>query len=267
MDYCGTWGGVLAGPTTNCPNCPERAHEDGLASSGARQRFDTRFRRTRVVLPVIHAATESQVLANTEIARIADADGVFLINHMGGCDELLSMYAAARAHHSDWWIGINCLDLTPLELLAQVGEDVDGVWADNADVDERRDTQPEAEAARHAGSDRGWPGLYFGGVAFKYQRPVADLERAARLARGYMDVITTSGPGTGQAAERAKISAIRAGAGDHPLALASGVTPENVEGFLPWVDAYLVATGISRDFEHLDPGRTRALVERVHDGP
>ena len=219
------------------------------------------------MLPVIHAATESQVLANAEIARSADADGVFLINHMGDCDELLAMFAEARAHHPAWWIGVNCLDLTPLELLGQVGEDVDGVWADNADVDERRDTQPEAEAARRAASDRGWPGLYFGGVAFKYQRPVADLERAARLARDYMDVITTSGPGTGHAADPAKIAAIRAGAGDHPLALASGVTPENVDDYLPWVDAYLVATGISRDFEHLDPARTRALVERVHGWP
>ena len=82
-----------------------------------------------------------------------------------------------------------------------------------------------------------------------------------------MDVITTSGPGTGQAAEPAKIAAIRAGAGDHPMALASGVTPENVDDYLPWVDAYLVATGISRDFEHLDPARTRALVERVHGWP
>jgi hypothetical protein len=237
------------------------------ASSAARQRFDIRFRHTHVVLPVIHAATEPQVLANAEIARAVDADGVFLINHMGGCDALLSMYAAARAHHPAWWIGINCLDLTPLELLARVGDDVDGVWADNADVDERRDTQPDAEAARRAAGDRGWPGLYFGGVAFKYQRPVADLERAARLARGYVDVITTSGPGTGEAAEPAKIAVIRAGSGDHPLALASGVTPENVDAYLPWVDAYLVATGISRDFEHLDPARTRALVERVHDRP
>ena len=191
-------------------------HADGWASSAARQRFDTRFRHPRVVLPVIHAATESQVLASAEIARSADADGVFLINHLGSCDQLFSMYAAARAQHSDWWIGINCLDLTALELLAEVGEDVDGVWADNADVDERRDTQPEAEAARRVASDRGWAGLYFGGVAFKYQRPVPDLERAARLARDYMDVITTSGPGTGQAAEPAKIAAIRTGGGDHP---------------------------------------------------
>lgn len=52
-----------------------------------------------------------------------------------------------------------------------------------------------------------------------------------------------------------------------PIALASGVTPENVDAYLPFVDAYLVATGISLDFEHLDASRTRALVERVHDGP
>ena len=46
--------------------------------------------------------------------------------------------------------------------------------------------------------------------------------------------------------------------------LASGVTPENVDGFLPYVEAFLVATGIERDFGVLDPVRTRDLAEKIH---
>ena len=51
-------------------------------------------------------------------------------------------------------------------------------------------------------------------------------------------------PRDGYAASVEKAKALRAGAGAHPLALASGVSPENAAGFLPYVDAYLVASEI-----------------------
>lgn len=56
---------------------------------------------------------------------------------------------------------------------------------------------------------------------------------------------------------------MKAAVGDFPLAIASGITPENVGEYLPWCDCFLVATGISCSFEELDPERVRALVGRV----
>ena len=46
----------------------------------------------------------------------------------------------------------------------------------------------------------GWKGLYFGGVAFKAQRLVADelVGKAAAIATRYMDVVTSSGRATGE---------------------------------------------------------------------
>lgn len=78
-----------------------------------------------------------------------------------------------------------------------------------------------------------------------------------------MDVVTTSGPGTGKAAAVEKIRTMKEALGDFPLAIASGITPENVSDYLPYADCFLVATGISRNFEQLDPARTHALVEAV----
>jgi predicted TIM-barrel enzyme len=78
-----------------------------------------------------------------------------------------------------------------------------------------------------------------------------------------MDVVTTSGPGTGQAAHVEKIRTMKAALGDFPLAIASGITPENVKDYLPFSDCYLVATGISDSFEELNPDRVRALVNTV----
>jgi predicted TIM-barrel enzyme len=55
--------------------------------------------------------------------------------------------------------------------------------------------------------------------------------------------------------------------GDAPLAIASGVTPENVPDYLPWADCFLVATGISYTFDELDPDRVRDLVQVVRSWP
>ncbi len=223
------------------------------------------FPQPHVVLPVIHVESEEQALRNAQIARDADADGIFLINHMGLCEELLAIHHRLYQEFPDWWIGVNCLDLDPPEVFELVTGEVVGIWADDAGIDERTGEQPLAEEAAAARERSGWEGLYFGGVAFKYQRPVEDLARAARIAVGYMDVVTTSGPATGEAAPRAKIVAMKEAVGDFPLAIASGITPENVDEYLDVADCFLVATGISRSFTELDPKRVRQLIDRVRD--
>jgi predicted TIM-barrel enzyme len=134
------------------------------------------------------------------------------------------------------------------------------VWVDNAGIDEMADEQTQAERTAAAQAKSGWQGLYFGGVAFKYQRPVANLARAAVLATRYMDVVTTSGSGTGQAAHQEKIRTMKQAVGDFPLAIASGITPENVHRYLGLADCFLVATGISSSWSELDPRRVASLV-------
>jgi hypothetical protein len=138
---------------------------------------------------------------------------------------------------------------------------VDGLWTDNADPG-----TPAASLAWSLKQRDGWTGEYFGGVAFKYQREVEDVAAAAVAATTCMDVVTTSGAATGEAAGIEKIVAMKRAIGSFPLAIASGISPENVGDYLPHVDCFLVATGISRGFHELDPGRTRALADLVHEG-
>lgn len=77
--------------------------------------------------------------------------------------------------------------------------------------------------------------------------------------------IATSGQGTGQAADIDKIRVMKQALGDFPLAIASGVTPDNIEDYLPHSDCYLVATGISRSFTQLDETLLDRLITRVRD--
>lgn len=220
-----------------------------------------------VVLPVIHVRDAALTLENLRIAIGEGVPGCFLINHDFGPDAFLPIIRAARAAHPRLWLGVNFLGVTGreafpiLERLQREGVGIDAYWADDARIDERRTDQPEAEAITAARAS--WQGLYFGGTAFKKQRPVAeaDLATAARLAAQHMDVVTTSGTATGIEVEDAKIATFRAAIGDRALALASGVTPRNAARYA-MVDAFLVATGINRegDFYRIDRARLASLL-------
>ena len=101
-------------------------------------------------------------------------------------------------------------------------------------------------------------------MAFKYQPVEHDPAAAAQQARDAGFLPTTSGTATGAAPELAKIKAMAAeGPGGPRLAVASGMTAQNVAQFAPHLSAILVATGVSFDEHHFDPGRLDQFVTSV----
>src|SRR5262249_47724010 len=139
---------------------------------------------------------------------------------------------------------------------------LDGLWCDNAAVEAGPDAPWDAREIVATRRRLGWTGLYFGGGAFKYQRAVRpeDLERGTAAAAPPLGGVCTSGPGTGQAASLEKVRVMHQALGPRgALALASGVTAANVAEVLPFVSAYLVATGIEAEFGRLEPAKLAAL--------
>lgn len=234
-------------------------------------RIEEVFGKSPVLLPVIHPIGREEALAAIRIAQAAGVKGVFLIDQGMHERELLAFVREVRDLYPTLWIGLNLLTRRPADALTvalDVCGFIDGIWSDNAGIDERSSgsaSRPLAEAfvaARHA---RDWDGLYFGGVAFKYQRevPDTDLSRAAALSAPYMDVLCTSGPGTGSPAAISKVRGLRDGIGNRSMALASGVTSENVQSYMPYVQAFLVGTGIEQSLGVLDPAKLEALLKAM----
>ena len=208
-----------------------------------------RFGDRRVLLPVVHCIHEAQVRLAADVAMENGADGVFLINQGPmHAHEVASI--AGKLRKDVAFVGINRLGDTLMATADVTRFSLDAVWSDYCDVP----------------SDmRGRAWLFFGGVAFKYQPAVSDVGLAAfEAVRDGVDVVTTSGPATGSPPTVEKLAAMRAAIGDHALAVASGVTPENVEPFLAHVDAFLVASGIEQSFGVFDPARVRELAQAVH---
>ena len=235
----------------------------------------TQFHKARVLLPVIHLPDDGRLgMAAVSVALEAGADGIFLINQGTSTHNIVRnlIPALRREFGSDLWIGVNPLGMPVEEFLPLSGETpetrIDGVWSDDAGVD----SLDEASFARArdaylaARQQTGWKGVYFGGTAFKTQMDVPSdmLPLIAQRAASFMDVVCTSGRGTGVASEVPKVSIMREAIPGVPMALASGITPENVDAYLPYVEAYLVATGIEAEFGVLDPTRTKELADKIH---
>ncbi len=224
--------------------------------------FKSIFPGKHAFLAVVHVEGEVQALRNAKIAEQEGADGIFLINHSVPSNNLIECYHAVQEQLPKFWIGLNCLDLGR-SAVDVIPKQTSGLWVDNAGINESAEPVAGAQEFADLRKKSGWQGLYFGGVAFKYQGEITDVAKVARLSVPFVDVITTSGAGTGKAADIAKIRKMKEAIGDHPLAIASGITPENVGEYMPHADCFLVATGISDSHAELNPVQVRALAEAI----
>ena len=226
-----------------------------------------------VVLPVIHVLETARTADNVAKVIAGGAQGCFLINHDFEKEKLIPILVDIRRKYPSVWLGANFLAVTGKDAfpilgdLASDGCQIDAYWADDACIDEDGENA-QARAIAKAREDSGWEGMYFGGTAFKKQRKVLP-ERyadAARNACPFMDVITTSGVATGQEADLEKIKTFRKAIGDRPLALASGISPDNAQSYAD-VDCFMVATGINApgNFYDIDLERLKSLTALCRD--
>lgn len=206
-----------------------------------------------IITPVIHAVTEKQVFENVDIILEKGLNHIFLITHGRMTDEqLLQCGYKVKEQHLDLWTGINFLGMSTAEALAR--EDLipfDALWCDGSI------SQTEAKDVRV------FEGLFFGGLAFKYQPKTTDLYTECYNAVCSTDVATTSGVGTGIAADDEKIETILKYLNGHPLAIASGVSPENIHRYSGKIDYLLVASSITEKNEIINPDKLQQLIDNL----
>ena len=199
----------------------------GLEGMKARAKFDKQFGKLRVLLPVVHCISPRQVLTAIDAAMDNGADGLWFINQ-GGMSAREVLAEAAQAHRLGVpFVGVNLLGAGRFAAVTDASRYDDwigGIWSDEAGISVRGgvyDARGCADVRDHM-AQHNWGGLWFGGVAFKYQTPVPPEQwgNVARMAAPWVDVITTSGEGTGIAAPPEKLAAMREAIGDHPLAQA-----------------------------------------------
>lgn len=228
------------------------------------------------VYPVVHINDRERAVEQAELALELGADGVYLIDHKPVDDQLLfDVFSDLDAAKPSSYIGVNLLGLTPLNAMTTVEHAVqsgnlsrtpNGLWADDA----TRESLP-GEAMSYKNSHDVLRNMrYLGGVAFKYtptftDDPLLAGEQVA-LLRDRVDVVTASGQGTGIPPSRAKMAAMKTAAGG-TLAVASGISHENVGDYVGLVDEALVASSVeTRPYSGIfDRPKLEAFITAVHD--
>lgn len=219
------------------------------------------------VWAVIHHLEESLTLEQAKLASDAGVNGVFLISH-DGCDHELPLLAEkikswSICHVGDnLSVGINLLTEPDPTVVFEIAAvlDLDAVWIDKPGIFAGEARAPALKLARardlFPGSAR--PRV-FASVAFKYQPEDPYPAKSARAARALGFTPTTSGTATGQPPTVEKIQQMR-GTSSQGLAVASGMSPENVASYSGLLSDVLVATGVSLDEHRFDYEKLRAFV-------
>ena len=213
------------------------------------------------IYPVIHLRQSplEHTLNEVAIAQRAGARGVFLISHTGDDDLVVQRADSVKRAVSGFKVGINLLstdNITALRLAIECNADM--LWIDAPGVTSQGIT-PEARIFADAALYK--PSLeIFASVAFKYQPVDNDPPAAAKkaLAMGFKP--TTSGVGTGSAPTVEKIASMSAVV-KGKLAVASGMTPDNVAAFAPYLSDILVATGVGKNEYEIDEMQLSQLVQ------
>jgi hypothetical protein len=193
------------------------------------------------IIPVIHKLTDEQVKINIETCLSCGIKKVFLIDHnssLTDVHERLIQNAIDIKSEYKIWVGVNLLGKSTMDALA-LDIPIDALWCDSSI------TPYEASTIRE------FRGQFFGGLAFKYQPQPTDLETACKDSILSTDVSTTSGPGTGKAATVVKIQQLRSFLGNHPMAIASGVSIDNIASYNGLADYLLVASSITNSRDEL----------------
>lgn len=188
------------------------------------------------IIPVIHMVNVNQVLTNVNTCLECGIEKVFLINHQVNSSDLVACAVNTKIKYPNLWIGVNMLGEKTEDVLF-MNMPIDGIWCDATITPER------------VKKYRNFKGLFFGGLAFKYQPQPADLKAACEESILATDVSTTSGSGTGRAADVNKIKDIRNYLGNHPMAIASGVSAQNIDNYKDLANYLLVASSITSKSE------------------
>ena len=203
------------------------------------------------IYPVVHITSHEVATQQSLAALDAGADGVYLINHhQYDPQSTLAVLEAVREHMPTAYVGINLLGHDTGSVLDALEEQAvlpNAIWHDDI-TDSGEHAPAEVLARKNAGRLK--EVRLLGGVAFKYTITYTDDPTEAahqvRALEPVLDVITTSGAGTGQALSVEKLRAMRAAA-TKPIAIASGVSAENIHRYSGLADEVLVSSSLETE--------------------
>lgn len=217
------------------------------------------------IFPVVHIINGNvdKAVCQGDLAIKNNADGVFFIDHENAFINTKPLYDSCnqlKSEYPDKFVGLNILGLSPINATLEIGyaQDrqhnnlwlpPDGLWVDNMRSDAFPETAMDYLNERRELDDPRFRLLkLIGGVAFKYTMEFTEDPYLAQMQAidlmETVDIIVTSGSATGMAPSVEKLSAMKSAIADKLLAVASGISYENMERYAGIVDQILISTSV-----------------------
>lgn len=202
------------------------------------------------------------------------AHGAILVNNGGNVlsrsdyPNLFDIALEIKKMFPSYLIGVNPLDLTNLEALKNTPQTLDILWTDTGGVIEKDGNvflDPYVQERLNY-----FKPSYYGSELFKYRKQPTKPDLVAKIAVNYFSALITSGDATGSGPSVEKIRQIREWIGpDANLGIASGMSVENIDLFLPYADIFIVASSLNTnygngdDFYRYDPEKIQAFRAKI----
>ena len=236
------------------------------------------------IYPVVHIKDVGRAVREARKIFEHDADGLYLIDHSNSgyeTDRLFEAYNEIKAEDTNRYVGLSLMGLSPINavnLLAKsLGKEPgillapSAIWIDDMRADDIQSDENRMGAMELKNADPRLKKMrILGGVAFKYTKsytddPLMALYEATFL-KDTVDVVTTSGPISGMPPSVEKIAEMKRVLGDQYLAVASGISAENIRNYEGIVDEVLVGRGIEviPDSGIIDSAKLQELIEIAH---
>ena len=223
----------------------------------------------KLLMPVIHVESKdmSLIMKNVDICTRNRIKAIWLISHSALThNDLIDISKEIKKKYPTLWIGCNFLDFyNDTKVFSAVDHKfIDGIWIDNTylGVD-----SVKAEKLYNDWIQSEFKGLYFGGFAFKYCEQPKDYSIIPEIINK-LEILTTSGNGTGEQPSLEKIKKIRSYIPEcdstyNKIAVASGISFENIKEYISYVDYFIVSSSIEDSFGVLNEEKVRELSDFI----
>ncbi len=245
-----------------------------------KQNIQTMLPKKHSFITALHPFDIDHWMGNAQTAYEHGADGVAIVTHHIGQITALKLCNKVKEKRPYHKVIVNILQVDPKWIFdtifksQELSKTIDWIWTDRAYIYGVDTYDKKYENNKYANeikllieeNERTW--VYFGPFAFKwpYQNIISEEEYwvAIKQAKNYLDVITTSGPWTWYEADVAKIKLIKQLAWEYPIALASGLTPNNFDIYKDYHDISIVFSGIWNSVtESLIPEKVESFANEV----
>ncbi len=213
------------------------------------------------IIPVIHHINEATTLEQAELIAQTSCYGLFLISMTADNEHLPMLGKVIKARHPNLKVGLNLLGQSAIKSLDySLDFNLDMTWSDNQVLNSKYVSEEAVQISKLIKKNSH---QFFNSVAFKYQEEDLNPGQAALFSESQGFIPTTSGVATGKAADLDKIKIMSDALLTKSLAIASGLTPDNIQEYLPFVEYGLVSTGISKNFHEIEPEKLNQLLKNA----